>query len=135
MERINASWYVNGDPEQGLNPRVAFVNDNTEEENLQILAWAMEHVKLVNLNVTEGELTYNKNHFRAQLSKMLSGCYEVASLESSLCGCGTLEEHKKYDKMYYENLSRSMGESPEGARKLYRWTNDQKAPWEPVNYL
>ncbi|RXA16231.1 hypothetical protein EQO05_14400 [Methanosarcina sp. MSH10X1] len=92
---INFSWYLNGDPEYGLNPLLKFVNSNSDEENKAIISWANKKgIELIDLkNRTEAELINKRNEYRQLLDKVLAG----TNLEGEDCclrGFGTFAENK-----------------------------------------
>ena len=66
---INVSWYLNSDPDSGLNPLLKFVNSNSDEENKAIISWADENgIELIDLNNhTEAELIKKRNEYRQLL--------------------------------------------------------------------
>jgi hypothetical protein len=92
---MNVSWYLNKDPECGLNPLLKFVNSNSDEENKAIISWANDNgIELINLNnYTAVELIRKRNEYRHLLEKVLEG----TNLEGEDCclrGFGTPEENK-----------------------------------------
>jgi hypothetical protein len=100
MDRLNSSWYNNGDPTQGLNPRIALVNTNTDEENRQLLAWAGERMQLADLEDNDGQIRRDKIEHRSELAKALAYDLDFEAYDCSLRGFGTLKEHKLYDQIY-----------------------------------
>lgn len=103
MTGINASWYLNGDPECGLNPILKFVNSNSDEENKELISWANENgIELIDLkNSTEAELVKKRNEYRQLLEKVLTG----TNLEGDDCclrGFGTLAENRIFSEIFMD---------------------------------
>jgi hypothetical protein len=97
---MNLSWYLNGDPECGLNPLLKFVNSNSDEENKAIISWANENgIVLIDLkNCTADELIKKRNEYRQLLERVLAG----TNLEGDDCclrGFGTLAENKLFHEI------------------------------------
>lgn len=98
---INVSWYLNSDPDSGLNPLLKFVNSNSDEENKAIISWADENgIELIDLNNhTEAELIKKRNEYRQLLERVLTG----TNLEGDDCclrGFGTLAENKLFSEIF-----------------------------------
>jgi hypothetical protein len=97
---VNASWYLNSDPECGLNPLLKFVNSNSDEENRAIISWANKNgIELIDLkNYTAIELIKKRHEYRLLLEKVLEG----TNLERDDCclrGFGTLAENKIFHEV------------------------------------
>jgi hypothetical protein len=105
MSLLNASWFENGDPKQGLNHRLSLINDNDSSENLELLQWAGEKYQLADPNANAGELRREKLLHRVELAKATAGDIDVEAYDCCLRGYGTLKEHKLYDKIYCTDLS------------------------------
>jgi len=102
---MNTSWYLNSDPECGLNPLLKFVNSNSDEENKAIISWANENgIELIDLKkYTAVELIQKKHEYSGLLEKVLAG----TNLEGDDCclrGFGTLEEHKIFHEIFKDQM-------------------------------
>lgn len=118
----NASWYINSDPECGLNPLLKFVNSNSDEENKAIISWANENgIELIDLkNYTAIELIKKRHEYRHLLEKVLEG----TNLEGDDCclrGFGTLEENKIFHEIYKDQL-----------HGYHDFSSKKKAYWEAI---
>jgi hypothetical protein len=97
---INTGWYLNSDPECGLNPLLKFVNANSDEENRAIISWANENsIDLIDLKkYTAVELIQKRHEYRKLLEKVLEGT-NLEGDDYSLRGFGTLEEHRIFHEI------------------------------------
>lgn len=119
---INLSWYLNNDPECGLNPLLKFVNSNTDEENKTIISWANENdIELINLkNCTAFELIEKKHKYRQLLERVLAG----TNLEGDDCclrGFGTLAENRLFSEICEDQVN-----------DYHRFNAKKKAYWEAL---
>lgn len=101
----NISWYKNNDPEQGLNPRLKFINYNSDEENEALLEWASElWIGLADPNESKIEIEQNKDEHRLGFTHLLEDCFhtcfDIEAEDYALRGFGTLEEHELYQKLW-----------------------------------
>ncbi|MGB9940853.1 hypothetical protein [Methanosarcina sp.] len=119
---MNVSWYLNSDPERGLNPLLKFVNSNSDDENKAVISWANENgIELIDLkNFTEADLIKKRNEYRELLDRVLTGM----NLEGDDCclrGFGTLAENKLFSEIFKDQMNG------------YREFNSKKnAYWEAV---
>jgi hypothetical protein len=107
----NNSWYLNGDPEQGLNPKLKYVNSNNNEENRTLIKWANENnINLIDLEkYSVRELKQEQRLQRRFFRQLLSNRFDIEANNCyghcwDLHGFGTLAEHKAYNEMYNEIL-------------------------------
>lgn len=103
---MNASWYICGDPELGMNPLLKFVNANSDKENKEIISWANENdIELINLkNCTEAELIKKRNEYRHLLEKVLAGTNDLEREDRCLRGFGTLAENRIFHEICKDQL-------------------------------
>jgi hypothetical protein len=119
---MNLSWYINDDPECGLNPLLKFVNANSDEENIAIISWANKNgIELIDLKKhTAIELIRKRSEYRHLLETVLEG----TNLEGDDCclrGFGTLEENKMVHEICKDQV--------QGYHKFYA---KKSAYWEAV---
>lgn len=106
-ENLNNSWYLNNNPELGLNPRLKYVNSNSDEENKALIKWANENrIGLVDLDdYSDYELKRERRLYRCHFKNALADCIDYEMDDICLRGFGTLEENKLFKKIYEEYLS------------------------------
>lgn len=129
---VNANWYINSDPECGLNPLLKFVNSNSDEENKAIISWANENgIELIDLKkYTAIELIKKRHEYRHLLEKVLGG----TNLEGDDCclrGFGTLEENKIFHEIYKDQLH---GYHEFNAKKKAYWEAIRRAEYTELGF-
>jgi hypothetical protein len=129
---MNASWYLNNDPECGLNPLLKFVNSNSDEENKAIISWASENgIELIDLkNYQAIELIKKRHEYRQLLEKVLEG----TNLEGDDCflrGFGTLEENKIFHEICKDQLH---GYHEFNAKKNAYWEAIRRAEYTELGF-
>ena len=88
---MNSSWYLDSNPECGLNPLLKIVNSNSDEENIEIISWANENgLELIDLK--------KRHEYRLLLEKVLEGT-NLGGDDCCLRGFGTLEEHRIFHEI------------------------------------
>jgi hypothetical protein len=122
MMDMNMSWYLNSDPECGLNPLLKFVNSNSDEENKAIISWANENgIKLIDLkNYREAELIKKTGEYRQLFERALAG----TNLEGDDCclrGFGTFAENKLFSEIFEDQM-----------RGYHKFSANKNAYWEAV---